>query len=970
MVENAGTYSLRGGILDVYPLQAEHPVRLDFFDEELEEIRTFDVFNQRSNGSLESVSFGAMGELNFTKNQYKSGELRLAEVHPDRKSAVEHEIGQRQRRHYKEGLWWQRSAFEDLNWKLLDFFSSNSVLFSSNLPELKDRVLYVQTQMQKDWDDSVQAGNLPMPVPSLYGSIEELESFFKASPRVLRTQNAWQEGKLLTVEEEVQSRGTLTIEELEEKAIDMEVEGTAVYLLSPSAGQAARLRHYLRESHIHVLEGSLHSGFGFPQDKVAFYTDHQLFNKLGKRRHNKKVRGQAVALTDFHSLEKGDLVIHRTYGLGRFAGVSRIETEIGRTDVLLLQFSGKDRLSLPVSDFRLLEKYVGKEGKEPNLDKLGGKKWDGVKARVKKKVVEIAKELVELYAKRELQKGHAFAPDGEDQFEFEDAFPWPPTQDQVQAIREVKFDMESGKPMDRLVCGDVGFGKTEVAMRAAFKAVHEGKQVAVLVPTTILAQQHFENFQERFASWPVRIEMVSRYKSAKEKKEILAKANAGKVDILVGTHALLTKSLQFKNLGLFIIDEEQKFGVKQKEKLREFRLNVDTLCLSATPIPRTLHLSLSGVRDISTISTPPRNRLPVETRVVEFDAKLLKRSIEEELNRGGQVFFVNDHIRELDELGEKIHEWIPDAKLAMAHGQLPEKELERVFSGFVHREFDILLSTNIVESGIDIPSVNTIVIHNAQNFGMSQLYQLRGRVGRGELKAHAYLVYPKGKKLSQDSQKRLSSLEMYTDLGSGFKLAMRDLEIRGAGNLLGTEQSGFIAEIGYETYLKMVKEVVAELQGQKTEKIVEPKVDLGIDAFLPEYYIEDGLQRLNLYQRLSKCTRFDEVENMAEEMKDRFGGYPEPVGNLLASVRLRMAGRLFGFGEMQLQKSALKLVFAPEVLVSQELVAFLVKNSEIPLRFSYNQPIEIYLSRGGKHETEELVDFSLHLQKLWNGWNA
>jgi transcription-repair coupling factor (superfamily II helicase) len=587
-----------------------------------------------------------------------------------------------------------------------------------------------------------------------------------------------------------------------------------------------------------------------------------------------------------------------------------VEVNGGMVDCALLEYDGGDRLKFPVSDLQKIERLDRSEDVETKLDRLGSKTWENIKKRVKEKVIKIARDLVELYAKRELVEGFGFPPDGNMQKEFEESFEYDPTPDQLRATADIKRDMESRRPMDRLICGDVGFGKTEVAMRAAFKCVASNKQVAILVPTTILAAQHYENFCERFAAYPVKIALMNRYKSAKEKKEIFKQIADGTVNIVVGTHALLSNKSEFKDLGLLIIDEEQKFGVKQKEKLRQLRLAVDTLSMSATPIPRSLHLSMTGVRDISLINTPPINRLPVETKLMQRDDEVLKNAILDELARGGQVFVVNDRVQTITKLAEEIEAMAPEAKVAVAHGQMEDHELERVMDAFLSRKFDILVSTSIIESGLDVPNANTIIIMNAHHFGISQLYQMRGRVGRSSVLAKAFLVIPQRGEISQESMRRLKALEQFTDLGSGYQLAMRDLEIRGAGNLLGQEQHGFIAEVGFETYVRLVREAVEMLRGGALEKPIQPRVEIGIDAYLPENYVEDGLTRISLYQRIARITSQADVQNIESELQDRFGPVPTPAKMLLLVTELGLlAGRLRIQG-LALRKGVIVATFA------------------------------------------------------------
>jgi len=946
LVENVGEFSVRGGIVDVFPLMTDYPVRLDFFGDELESIREFDIFSQRSVRSRETVDIAAMEEFVFSDSWLEQGYARMqgGGISAE-KIAAERE--DRRRGNYA-GVYWQRSWFEELPLSLADFFNQDVLVYC-------DEHSLLQTHLQRYWDkvetqyqQASQSDRVLSEPQELYWSVESVlhsltesrgSSLIQWSEFTVSGEGTSFSGfQQFSVREQKRERSTPA--ELEKQLADLQNEGYEVWLLSANAGQAERLAHLSSGSGIAgVLVGELSSGIFWEDEKLALLTDHQLFNRFS-RQVQKKVHRGGVAIPDFSSMQRGDFVIHERHGVGRYLGLKRIATASGQVDCLVVEYDGGDRLNLPVEELSRLEKYAGQDAEVPELHKLGGKKWSNLKKRVRKKVVEIARELVELYARRVSMEGHAFGPDSESQHEFEAEFPWEPTPDQIRAVEEIKKDMQSSKPMDRLVCGDVGFGKTEVAMRAAFKALAERKQVAVLVPTTVLAAQHLENFLERFASWPVQTEMLSRYRSAAEKKKIIKALSEHKIDILVGTHALLNAEVKYADLGLLIIDEEQKFGVKQKEKIRQMKLTVDTLSMSATPIPRTLHLSLSGARDISLINTPPRNRLPVETRIIQRDDRILAESVNEELERGGQVFVVHDRVASINKLAADVEQWSPGARVAVAHGQMNEKDLEQVMSAFLHHEFDVLVCTSIIESGLDVSNANTIIIHNAQNFGMSQLYQLRGRVGRSAVHARAWLVTPFGKTVSELSWKRLQAMERFTDLGSGYQLAMQDLELRGAGNLLGMEQSGFISEVGYETYLRMVKEAMAELKGDTSGVSLQPELDLPGDAYLPEDYIEDGMLRLSLYQKLSHVEKPEDLETIAGELQDRFGEVPEPAKNLLIVAEIRLWAARLGLIRVVADRELL-LTFSEVHTPDVRSLSQWSEKSSYPLRFLMTDPLQI-----------------------------
>jgi transcription-repair coupling factor (superfamily II helicase) len=583
-------------------------------------------------------------------------------------------------------------------------------------------------------------------------------------------------------------------------------------------------------------------------------------------------------------------VVHVNHGIGKYLGIVTLEINGVHKDYLHIKYQGSDKLYVPVDQIDLVQKYVGSEGKEPKLYKLGGSEWKRVKRKVQSSIQDIADDLVKLYAEREASRGFAFSPDGDMQREFEAAFPYKETEDQLRSIQEIKRDMEKEKPMDRLLCGDVGYGKTEVAIRAAFKAVMDGKQVAMLVPTTILAQQHFETVTERFHGYPIKVGLLSRFRTRKEQNETIKGLRNGTIDMVIGTHRLLSKDIQFRDLGLLIIDEEQRFGVSHKEKIKKLKTNVDVLTLTATPIPRTLHMSMVGVRDLSVIETPPENRFPVQTYVLEYNDQMVREAIERELARDGQVYFLYNRIEDIERKAEEIARLVPDARVAYAHGRMTESQLETVILGFLEGEYDVLVTTTIIETGVDIPNVNTLIVNDADRMGLSQLYQLRGRVGRSNRVAYAYFTYRKDKVLAEASEKRLQAIKEFTELGSGFKIAMRDLSIRGAGNLLGAQQHGFIDSVGFDLYSQMLKEAIEARKGTdgEEEKLPPFEVELEIDAYIPDAYIKDGYQKIEMYKRFRGIETLEDVEELKEEMIDRFGEYPQQVSDLFTIAEMKV----------------------------------------------------------------------------------
>jgi transcription-repair coupling factor (superfamily II helicase) len=745
-------------------------------------------------------------------------------------------------------------------------------------------------------------------------------------------------------------------------------EGRAITLVAKGRAQALRLSEVLREhdlgasvtegppvaGQIQIREGGLGTGFHFALLKQTYLTEADIF---GPRRalavRRPKIR-EARPVAGFEDVKPGEVVVHVDHGIGRFQGLRRLTTGEVEGDYLLLEYAGGDKLYVPVDKLHLVQRYVSADGAaDPPLDRLGSTAWARAKERVRASVREMAGELLRLYAARQVAAGHACAPDTPWQREFEAAFPFDETPDQVTAIEAVKADMERPQPMDRLICGDVGYGKTEVAMRAAFKAVMDGTQVAILVPTTVLALQHFQSFADRFAPFPIVVEMLSRFRTRAEQQKVLRGLRDGTVDVVIGTHRLLQTDVRFRDLGLLVVDEEQRFGVAAKERLKQFRTEVDVLTLTATPIPRTLHMSMLGVRDISTIETPPEDRLSIRTTVTRFDLEVIRRAVEEEIGRGGQVFFVHNRIESIHAVARFLKRLLPTVKIAVAHGRMTEEALERVMCDFYAKRYQLLCSTAIIESGLDIPTANTIIIDRADRFGLAQLYQLRGRVGRDRFRAHAYLLIPREEALNESARKRLQVIAELTELGSGFKIAARDLEIRGAGNLLGSEQHGHINAVGFDLYCQLIQETVRELKGVEREEVVDPVLRLPIAASIPETYVPDAAVRLSLYRRLSVVTSSAEREEFAKELQDRFGPLPPPVEHLLAVVRLKAAARSLCIREIDARREVARIDFGGAPPVPPERVISLLRGMGGALRYVPEHTLE--LSCEGAPALERLV---------------
>jgi transcription-repair coupling factor (superfamily II helicase) len=729
-------------------------------------------------------------------------------------------------------------------------------------------------------------------------------------------------------------------------------DGCRVLLVARSRGQVDRLLALLREHDAPAIEwsasgwsastqtrapffvrhGDLSAGFLSSELRLAVLTEEELFAKGARHKPQTKSKA-ATFLSSLEDLNIGDYVVHVQHGIAKYRGLKRLSVQDFDSDYLILEFYGGDTLYVPLDRLNQIQRYSGAESHVPRLDRLGGTSWARTTARVKKDIEEMAQELVDLYANRELAKRHAYGYDSTLYHEFEAAFEYEETGDQLKAIDDITHDMASSKPMDRLVCGDVGYGKTEVAMRAAFKAVEDNRQVAVLVPTTLLAHQHYDNFAERFAPFPTRVALLSRFQSPKEAKAIVKDIAAGSVDVVIGTHRLLQKDVQFRNLGLVIIDEEQWFGVKHKERLKELRTQVDVLTLTATPIPRTLQMAMASVRDLSIIDTPPAGRLSIRTQVVRSSDKLIREAILRELGRGGQVYFVHNRVETMERTGAWLQQIVPEARIVMAHGQMNAKPLEAVMLKFFHREADVLVASAIIQSGIDVPSANTIIVNRADTFGLAQLYQLRGRVGRSGDQAYAYFLVPDEGRLTDDAQKRLTAIQQFTELGSGFRIAAADLEIRGAGNLLGKQQSGHIAAIGLDLYMQMVEQAVQRLKGQVVEEEPDPTLRLNVSAFIPEDYVADPHQRLSLYKRLSSSTQVGDLALLHGEIQDRFGPPPEPVERLLEVMQVRLQAKVLRLSSIELKTGSVVVTLDANSKVAQTAIQHLMDRYKSRIRF-------------------------------------
>jgi transcription-repair coupling factor (superfamily II helicase) len=905
MVSEVGEFSARGGIVDLYGFGMASPVRLEFDGDEIALLRSFDVGTQRSVEPLQEATILPAREPGSPRSPSAEGPgasglrararlVSLAAYLPAQALVVLDEPEQIE-------VAWQRHWEEVLE---------------------RHRAIVREREEEADLDRltaDAPGGSLSDALDSTSDAASELadpEARY-AAPEVLQTalQNRRQltlhalhmEGSERTVRFATRDPEPIgrNIARLREVLDQNRQFGIASTIFCDNLGQLERLDELLGQdgSLARLAVGTVAAGFRLLDEKVAVYTDHEIFERQRRIPRRRRYRVGAP-LESFSDIHPGDYLVHIDYGIGRFLGIERLDLSGGTIECLAVQYAEGDKLYVPVDRLGLVEKYTSEDGAQPRLHRLGGPGWEKQKARTRRAIEDMTEELLELYARREVDRGFAFSKDLPWQHSLEASFLYEDTPDQASATEAVKLDMESRRPMDRLLCGDVGYGKTEVAIRAAFKAVQDGKQVAVLVPTTILAAQHLSTFRERLADFPVRVEALSRFRSPKEQRAVLEALAKGDVDIVIGTHRLLSKDVAYRDLGLVIVDEEQRFGVKHKERLRQIRTVVDVLTMTATPIPRTLYFSLSGIRDMSLIQTPPRDRIPVVTTVAHFDEELIREALRRELDRGGQVFFIHNRVETIDEVARLVRRLVPEARMEVAHGQMPEAELEQVMLRFYEGRVDVLVSTTIVESGLDVPRANTLIVNRADRFGLSELYQLRGRVGRSHRRAYAYLLTPPRAHMTEEAEKRLRVLEEYGELGAGYQIALKDLEIRGAGNLLGREQSGFVQSVGLETYLKLLEEAVRRLRGQEAVARAETEVSFEGPAYLPDSYIPDSRQKLNLYRRASRLDTPAEVGDFTAELVDRYGPLPVEAVNLLSSLELKLLGSAAGVRRIRMAPRA------------------------------------------------------------------
>ena len=1010
-VEAPGQFAIRGDIVDVFDITQENPVRIELWGDDVDSIRIFDVSTQRSIERLESVEIFPATELLISEEKLNAGFKRIKEEARERTDILKKELRTEQAHRLSEHINTITEQvlelkmhinlesfiryFVDEPGSLMDFFPEKKTCFFFDEPErILEHAAAVENEFIESMSHRIEGGYiLPGQADILFGREKLFAAFSSRRKLVFESLETKALSEMFPADaaDEFRIRAhsiapyNNSFPQLVKDLKKYKKSGYRVLILSGSRSRAKRLVEDLRDNdvsafysedpnrtieqgEIETYYGNITKGFECPELKFALISESDIFNSAAtkkKRRKKNKYKGEEIS--GFADLKVGDYVVHEEHGLGIYRGVDQIEVDKTVRDYLRIEYAGGGSLYIAATGLSVIQKYASASDenakRRPKLNKLGGSEWAKTKAKVQTAVEEVARDLVELYARRSREKGHSFEKDTVWQQEFEEAFPYEETEDQQNAIEEMKRDMESDNIMDRLICGDVGFGKTEIAIRGAFKAVQEGKQVALLVPTTILAQQHFNTFTERFKNFPVKVDMLSRFRTASEIKRSIKELESGMTDIIIGTHRLLSKDVKFKDLGLLVIDEEQRFGVSHKEKIKKMRESVDVLTLTATPIPRTLHMSLIGIRSVSMLEEPPLDRLPIQTFVCEYNEEMVREAVMRELSRKGQTYYVYNRVNTIADVAAKLQRLVPEARIGFAHGQMSESELEKIMYEFVGGEIDVLVSTTIIETGMDIPNVNTIIIEDSDKMGLSQLYQLRGRVGRSKRTSYAFLMYKRDRILQEVAQKRLDAIREFTDLGSGHRIAMRDLEIRGAGNLLGTRQSGHMAEVGYEMYVNMLEEAISKFKGEgggeKSQRSVVTTVDLNIDAHIPDSYIMNEEQKLEIYKRIAAFTSFEEGEEMRDELKDRFGSVPESVENLIRVSCMRMrAGRLF-ITDIKNDSSHISMKLKPDAPLDPGYLPDLINSYRGRLKFhSGTKPEFVYSWRqipGTSRSSEELM---------------
>lgn len=931
-IEGFGQFSVRGGIIDIFSLEYDTPIRIELFDDEIESIRTFDVFTQKSIKKIKKCTITPSREFIYPEDVNATIEKIKKDTHKFTDDDVYKSLDNIASKTYFEGVEnYIDYMYEEENKSIFTYLKEDAIVFINDLSRLKERCENYTSEFKENYKLNLERGLALKEQGKLLYHYSDLEYLVEEKKLILnmlltKAVKEFKIGSIVNFESREIPTFNGKIDILAEELNRLKYNGHKILLATNTYDRAKKLNKELlnlgtesilsrkrdidiQSSQIVIVVGNITSGFQYKSIKFDVITDKEMIgsNKRAKTVKTKKSnKGQKIE--SFLDLNVGDYVVHENSGVGRYVGIDQLSVNGVKKDYMRVVYQGGDNLYVPIDQMDKIQKFIGSDTEKIKLNKLGSNEWSKAKAKVKKEIEDMTKDLVELYARREKIKGYKFSKDTLWQGEFETLFPYQETDDQIKAIEETKKDMESNKVMDRLICGDVGYGKTEVAIRAIFKACMDQKQVAVLVPTTILAQQHYNTFKARFENYPIRVEVLSRFKTPKEQKQIIEDARKGLVDVIIGTHRIISKDIDLPNLGLVVIDEEQRFGVKHKESLKKIKSTVDVLTLSATPIPRTLHMSLSGIRDMSVIEEPPQERYPVITYVVEGKESIIQDEIEREIARDGQVFFVYNRVERIDEMASMIQKLVPDAKIAVAHGRMTGKELENIILGFLNKEYNVLVCTTIIETGMDISNANTMIVYDADKMGLAQLYQLRGRVGRSNRQGYAYFMYEKDKVLSEIAEKRLKAIKEFTEFGSGFKIAMRDLEIRGAGNILGPQQHGHMAVIGYDLYVKMLNDAIRKVKGEIVEEEIDVEIDLPVNAYIPDSYIEDEIIKIEMYKKIASIENEEDLNDIKDELEDRFSDIPKSVNALMSIAYMKTLCKKLGIEKVRMAKDEIILL--------------------------------------------------------------
>lgn len=1004
-IEGKGQFSVRGGIIDIFSLSEDNPYRIEFFDDEIDSIRVIDLKTQRSVRNETMLKILPCSDILFNENDIEIIEQEIKKDYNKRLKKLEQskdsdsikqklsDLYENYKTKFGDNLYigntdlltpFSNNQFSSI----IDYFDEDSLIILVEPDKIFEEFKIIKDSFMVKYTELFEKGEVFSKQNKLYFDKAEIKN--RLDSKKILYHNALLKGnKNFEVEyitQIISKEANSYYGKMEDVSKDLNLfkyKGYKVSVVLHSFENCEKLGTILNDYNLSTTlcrgdnieaesgqvvlsEGSLKRGFEFPENKILILTENEIYGSSKKKSRTKK-KHNGSRIETFADLKVGDFVVHEYHGIGQYVGIEEINVQNVKKDYLCVKYKGEDKLYVPVDQMSLIQKYIGSDSATPKINKLSSQDWVKTKEKTKKAIENMAQELVELYATRKMVKGYEFSQDTEWQKEFEYRFPFEETDDQLRCIKEIKHDMERVQPMDRLLCGDVGFGKTEVALRAVFKAVMDSKQVAILVPTTILAQQHYANIIDRFRGYPIKIEMLSRFRTPYQQKKIVSDLNKGLIDVIVGTHKILSKDLKFKDLGLLVIDEEQRFGVKHKEAIKQLKSNIDVLTLSATPIPRTLHMSMIGVRDMSVIEEPPGERLPIQTYVIEHNDGIIRDAIEREMSRGGQVFYVHNKVIDIESVASKVRKLVPDCRVAVGHGQMHERELENMMVSFVNKEFDVLVCTTIIETGMDIPNVNTLIIDNADHLGLSQLYQLRGRVGRSNKSSFAYLTYERDKVLTEVADKRLKAIREFTEFGSGFKIAMRDLEIRGCGNILGSEQHGHMIAIGYDLYVKYLDRAVKKLSGTKLEEEIEISVDLNVDGYIPNEYISNEEQKIEMYKKIAAISSKDEILDISDEMIDRFGNLPNQVNNLLKVANIKILCRHLNIKSITQANKYINIEFTHAKYLTQEIVDYLLTEYKYKVKFDVSKsPIIRYQLESTEQMKvlNEIEDTFNHLCKI------